>query len=99
MGSVTPLPIVLNSLRIANVLAPSASHIIMDSTALLDVWKMNEIPACDEGMKLARVFLVSCGRALDRLGFEEPADRITEITSTYMALVEHGDGCDTCNDA
>ena len=28
------------------------------------------------------------------LGFEEPADRLT----AYMALVEHGDGCDACNE-
>jgi hypothetical protein len=70
----------------------------MDPKALLDVWKMDEVPACDDGMKLAQAFLISCGRAVERLGFEEPADRLTEMTAAYMALVEHGDGCDACNE-
>jgi hypothetical protein len=38
------------------------------------------------------------GRAVDRLGLEEPADRITQTTAAYMALGEHGDGCDSSND-
>jgi hypothetical protein len=71
----------------------------MDPKALLDLWKLDEIPACREGMMLAQAFLISCGRAVDRLGAKEPSDRITDITTCYMALVEHGDGCDRCNEA
>ena len=47
---------------------------------------MDEIPACYDGMKLAQAFLIICGRAVDRLGSEKPADRITEMTAAYMAL-------------
>jgi hypothetical protein len=70
----------------------------MDPKALLDFWKLDEIPACNEGMMLAQTFLISCGRAVDCLGVEEPSDRITDLTACYMALVEHGDGCDSCNE-
>jgi hypothetical protein len=36
----------------------------MDTNALLDLWKDDEIPACDEGMILAKEYLVSCGNAV-----------------------------------
>ena len=52
------------------------------------------MPACPEGMMLAKAFLISCGEGVNRLGTEEPADRITDLTNCYMALVEHGEGCD-----
>jgi hypothetical protein len=74
------------------------SRHLMDPKALLDLWKMDEIPACGEGMKPAQGFLISCGRAVDRLGLEAPADHIIQTTAAYMALVEHGDGCDSCNE-
>ena len=43
-------------------------------------------------------FLISCGEGVNRLGTEEPSDRITDLTACYMALVEHGEGCDNCNE-
>jgi hypothetical protein len=70
----------------------------MNHDALLKLWNPDEIPVCDEGMKLAQAFLVSSGEAVDRLGVEEPADRITELTAAYMALVEHGVECDKCSE-
>jgi hypothetical protein len=70
----------------------------IDRNALLALWKLEDIPACDEGMMLAQVFLESCGEGVNRLGIEEPADRIADITACYMALVEHGGDCDKCND-
>jgi hypothetical protein len=71
----------------------------MDPKALLGLWKLDEIPACNEGMVLAQAFVVSCGRAVDGLGVEEPSDRITDMNTCYTALVEDGDGCDKCNEA
>jgi hypothetical protein len=62
----------------------------MDNKALLALWKLDEMPACKEGMMLAQAFLISCGEGVNRLGTEEPADRITDLTACYMALVEHG---------
>jgi hypothetical protein len=49
-------------------------------------------------MELAKTFLESCGQGVDRLGIEEPADRITEITASYTTMVEHGSGCENCNE-
>jgi hypothetical protein len=56
----------------AHVLALLASH---DPKASLDVWKMDEVPACDDGMKLAQAFLISFAGTVDRLGFEDPPTR------------------------
>jgi hypothetical protein len=70
----------------------------MDNKALLALWKLDEMPACPEGMKLAQAYLISCGEGVNRLGTEEPSDRITDLTACYMALVEHGEACDNCNE-
>jgi hypothetical protein len=51
-----------------------------------------------KGMMLAQAFLISCGEGENRLGTEEPSDRIADLTACYMALVEHGEGCDDCNE-
>jgi hypothetical protein len=65
---------------------------------LLTLWNTEDLPACEGGMKLAEAFLVSCAEAVNRFGEEEPADRITEITASYTAMVEHGDLCDHCKE-
>jgi hypothetical protein len=70
----------------------------MDHNKLLALWNTDDFPTCEEGMMLARAFLISCGEGVNRLGTEEPADRITDMTACYMALVEHGEGCDNCNE-
>jgi hypothetical protein len=56
------------------------------------------MPACPEGMELAQAFLISAGEGVNRLGTEGPGDRITELRAAYMALVEHGEDCDSCNE-
>jgi hypothetical protein len=70
----------------------------MDNKTLLSLWNTEDMPACPEGMMLAKAFLISCGEGVNRLGTEEPADRITDLTNCYMALVEHGEGCDDCQE-
>jgi hypothetical protein len=70
----------------------------IDGNALLALWKLEDIPACDVGMELARTYLEICVAGVDRFGIEEPADRITEINAAYMTLVEHGSTCDKCNE-
>jgi hypothetical protein len=71
---------------------------MMDHNKLLALWSTDDFPACDEGMMLAQAYLISCGEAVNRLGTEEPSDRISDIQACYMALVEHGEGCDSCNE-
>jgi hypothetical protein len=41
----------------------------------------------------------SAAGCFNRLGKEEPADRISDMSHSYMALVEHGADCDKCNEA
>jgi hypothetical protein len=71
---------------------------MIDNKALLALWKLEDMPACEEGMRLAQLFLESCGEGVNKLGTEEPSDRITDMTACYMALVEHGEGCDDCDE-
>ncbi|NYF88902.1 hypothetical protein RBB79_05130 [Tunturiibacter empetritectus] len=70
----------------------------MDSKALLALWKLDEMPACPEGMMLAQAYLISCGEGVNRLATEEPLDRMNDIKACYMALVEHSEDCDSCNE-
>jgi hypothetical protein len=44
----------------------------IDPKAMLNLWSLAEIPACDEGMELARSFLVSAGEAVSRVQNEDP---------------------------
>jgi len=39
----------------------------IDRTQLLSLWKLDEPPACGEGMDLAARFLERAGEAVDRL--------------------------------
>jgi hypothetical protein len=70
----------------------------IDRKALLDLWNVVDMPACDVGMDLATKFVDVCVEGVDRLGVEEPSDRITEMNGAYMTLVEHGADCDKCNE-
>jgi hypothetical protein len=70
----------------------------MDHNKLLALWSTDDLPACLEGMMLAQDYLISCGEGVNRLGIEEPLDRMNDIQTCYMALVEHGVGCVDCNE-
>jgi hypothetical protein len=70
----------------------------IDRKVLMALWNMEDMPACGAGMEFATKFLETCGEGVDRLGVEEPSDRITEITTAYLTLVEHGMNCDDCNE-
>jgi hypothetical protein len=70
----------------------------IDANALLALWSTDEMPACDEGMMLAQAFLESCGQGVTRIGAEEPADRLTDITVTYNMLIEHVSNCEKCGE-
>jgi hypothetical protein len=55
---------------------------------LLALWVLENIPCCDVGTELAKTFLETCGEGVDRLGSEEPVDRITRVMAGYRARVE-----------
>ena len=68
----------------------------LDRNALLALWKLDEMPACQTGLNLAYAFLESCGEGVSRLGVEDSADRMTELTINYLAMVEHVGECEDC---
>jgi hypothetical protein len=65
---------------------------------LLSLWELEDMPACEAGMKFIEGFLTTCGEAVDRFGEEEPADRLTQIEAAYMEMVEHADTCADCKE-
>ena len=71
----------------------------IDRYTLLALWDLKNIPACDVGMEFAKAFLESCGEGVNRLGIEEPGDRIAEMDAAYTALVERSADCPDCNEA
>lgn len=70
----------------------------MDKEAFLNLWSTEELPACEAGMELARTFVVTAAEGVDKLGTEEPEDRLAQITQAYMTMVNHGIDCDNCNE-
>lgn len=70
----------------------------IDRNALLALWKLEDMPARDAGMRLAYSYLECCGEGVTRLGREESEDRMTEIGASYLALVEHIGECEDCNE-
>ena len=68
----------------------------LERNALLALWELDEMLACQTGLNLAYAFLESCGERVSRLGVEDSADRMTELTINYLAMVEHVGECEDC---
>jgi hypothetical protein len=47
------------------------NDVAIDKQAFLSLWKLDELPGCDEGMELARRFLQHAGEAVDKLDQSE----------------------------
>jgi hypothetical protein len=63
----------------------------VDANALLSLWKLDEIPACDEGMVLARQFLESCVMALE-------SGSSGNFNARFENYERHRGDCDKCNE-
>ena len=71
----------------------------IDRAQLLALWKLDELPACQEGMELAARFLERAGEAEDRLDEANiPLVRNAMIRS-HKELVDHRATCPKCNEA
>jgi hypothetical protein len=70
----------------------------IDPKALLNLWSLEEMPACDEGMELARSFLVSAGEAVSRVQNEDPEHLRMEVNVQYDAFIRHCAECPKCNE-
>ena len=65
--------------------------------ALLSLWDMENMPACDEGMELARRFLEAAGECVNTLGKGRTSSSRASLLIAYNTMVVHGDSCEKCN--
>jgi hypothetical protein len=63
----------------------------IDPNALLALWKTDVIPACDDGMVLARQFLESCTMALE-------TGNLANFNARFDSYRRHQSSCDKCNE-
>ena len=70
----------------------------VQSEALLSFWDIENMPACDEGMELARRFLVVAGECVNTLGHGRTSTSRNDLLWTYNAMVNHSDKCAKCNE-
>jgi hypothetical protein len=70
----------------------------MDRDALLNLWRLEDIPACDEGLRLARSFLISAGEAVSQVNVNDPEHLRMEFNVQYDAFVRHCAECPKCNE-
>jgi len=74
------------------------NDVSIDKEAFLALWKLDELPACDEGMELARRFLVWAGEAVDKLDFDAVIAIRNGLIRAHKELVAHRAECPNCNE-
>jgi hypothetical protein len=71
----------------------------IDKNALLGLFpKLHDIPACGEGMELAKQFLESCGDAIAQIEEEDEVALRFRFVSCWNAFARHRYKCDVCNE-
>ena len=76
----------------------------IETGQLLALWKVEDLPACDEGMELARIFLTRCGDAVDQVGKTTDTGEPNTIglrnamIRAHKDLVFHHSTCPKCNE-
>jgi hypothetical protein len=71
----------------------------MECKSLLVHWDFEQLRGCDEGIELAKNFLVECEMAVCNLGVSDPTDQRFDFLCKYNALVRHRVSCLECNEA
>jgi hypothetical protein len=71
----------------------------IETDNLLSLWpNLEDIPACDEGMRLAKAFLEAAGDCVDTLGRGRTISSRSALLSALNAMEMHGDRCEKCNE-
>jgi hypothetical protein len=65
---------------------------------LAEYWKIEDIPACDEGMELARLFLESCARAVEVVSFADTLTLRADFHFRFSKYAAHRADCEKCNE-
>jgi hypothetical protein len=71
---------------------------VVDESKLMALWNLDEIPACDEGVKLASEFLTACSRAVEQVGVVESFSLRSDFHFKFSKYAAHYEGCDKCNE-
>ena len=74
------------------------SDVATDKDAFLALWKLDQLPACDEGMELARRFLLRAGEAVDQLDLDTVIATRNGLIRAHKELVAHRAECPNCNE-
>jgi len=74
------------------------NDVAIDKQAFLSLWKLDELPACDEGMELARRFLLRAGEAVDKLDQSEVIATRNALIRAHKELTAHRSECPKCNE-
>jgi hypothetical protein len=67
-------------------------------TRLPELWNLEDLPACDEGMELAEAFITRCLEAVNSLDEAEAIPKRNAIIRTHKAFIEHRSSCPKCNE-
>ena len=70
----------------------------VNNDALLSLWDIQNMPACNQGMELVRRFLEAAGECVNTLGRGRTSSSRADLLWTYNAMVNHSDHCDKCNE-
>jgi len=62
----------------------------IDPSALLNLWSLEVLPACDEGMEHARAFLTSAGEAVSNIENHDPRLLLREFVVLFRIVAAHG---------
>lgn len=74
------------------------NDVAIDKDAFLASWKLDELPACDDGMELARRFLLRAGEAVDKLDQDSVIATRNALIRAHKELVEHRADRPNCNE-
>jgi hypothetical protein len=64
---------------------------MMTQEILVELWKVEDVPACDDGMTLAHAFLKICVSALTS---GNPAN----FNARFESYIRHRDQCEKCEE-
>ena len=70
----------------------------IDRAKLLALWPMEDMPACDEGMDLASIFLERCFEAVSVLDEAEALQKRNQMIRAHKDLTAHKASCPKCNE-
>jgi hypothetical protein len=72
----------------------------VDRNKLLALWKLDEVPFCDEGLELATVFMERAFEACEVRGEEDALPKRNAMIRAHKLLVAHRESsCPKCNEA